>query len=316
MKHRGTLAVLAALACAVLAAVIATSGVAGPRVSGFTTTELLSKSLAGAAVVLASYGGYTLLTSVALSRTMDKRRRHKVRSVLQLVFIVLATVGVLGVLTQRWVPALVSLGVVGFAATFALQQPLLSLFGWVYIMAKQPYEVGDRIAIEGNKGDVVDVDFLVTTLWEINGDLVSSNQPSGRHVTVPNSAVLSANVVNFSRDEFPYVWNEITFQAAYETDLAFTKELLRETAAEYLGDEMAAAVERYREQLEETPVELEVDERPSVNVKQEESWVELRLRYLTRPRRGQQVKNELYTRVLERANEHPEQVKFPVSRNR
>ncbi|MFC7166487.1 mechanosensitive ion channel family protein [Halospeciosus flavus] len=313
---RGYLSILVALVCAVLAAVSASATLPGPIVYGFTPSELTSKALAGVAVVLAAYGTYVLVTGLALSRTMDKRRRHKVQSVLQLVFVVLATVGVLGVFTQQWVPALVSLGVVGFAATFALQQPLLSLFGWVYIMTKQPYEVGDRIAIEGNKGDVVDVDFLVTTLWEINGELVSSNQPSGRHVTVPNSAVLSANVVNFSRDEFPYVWNEISFQVAYETDLEFTKELFRETAAEYLGDEMAAAVERYREQLEETPVELEVNERPSVNVKQEESWVELRLRYLTRPRRGQQVKNELYARVLDRANEHPEQVKFPVSRNR
>jgi len=38
---------------------------------------------------------------------------------------------------------------------------------------------------------VIDVDFLVTTLWEINGDLVSSNQPSGRIVTLPDGVVLS-----------------------------------------------------------------------------------------------------------------------------
>jgi hypothetical protein len=57
---------------------------------------------------------------------------------------------------------------------FALQQPLFSLLGWVYIVSKRPYQVGDRVAIEDSKGDVVEVDFLVTTLWEINGDLVSS----------------------------------------------------------------------------------------------------------------------------------------------
>jgi small-conductance mechanosensitive channel len=94
---------------------------------------------------------------------------------------------------------LFSLGVVGFAVTFALQQPLFSLIGWIYIMVKRPYQVGDRVAIEESKGEF-EVDFLVTTLWEIQGDLVSSNQPSGRIITLPISVVLSAHVKNYTRE--------------------------------------------------------------------------------------------------------------------
>lgn len=68
--------------------------------------------------------------------------------------------------------------------------------------------------------------------------------------------------------------------------------------------------------LAETPVELEVHDRPTVNVTQGESWVELRVRYLTHPRRGQRVKNRLYERILERFNDAPDRVAFPVSRSR
>jgi hypothetical protein len=75
-------------------------------------------------------------------------------------------------------------------------------------------------------------------------------------------------------------------------------------------------VEQYREVLSETPVELEVRERPSVNVVQEESWVELRLRYLVHPKKSQSVRNQLYERILERCNDAPDRVAFPVSRNR
>jgi small-conductance mechanosensitive channel len=178
------------------------------------------------------------------------------------------------------------------------------------------YQVGDRVAIEGSKGDVVEVDFLVTTLWEINGDLVSSHQPSGRIVTLPNSVVLSSHVHNYSWEGFPYVWNELTVQVAYETDLAFARELMVEVADDYLGDEMADHVAEYRRQLDQTPVELEVGERPTVNVVQTESWVELKLRYLVSPREGTRVRNELYTRILERMNDAPDRVAFPVSRNR
>jgi hypothetical protein len=85
----------------------------------------------------------------------------------------------------------------------------------------------------------------------------------------------------------------VSVQVAYETDLDFAREVMIGEATDLLGDEMADGIAAYREALAETPVELEVHDRPTVNVTQGESWVELRLRYLTHPRRGQRVKNRL-----------------------
>ena len=42
-----------------------------------------------------------------------------------------------------------------------------------------------------------------------------------------------------------------------------------------------------------------------------ESWVELRLRYLVRPKRGQRTKNELHREILEEFNENSDRVAFP-----
>ena len=108
------------------------------------------------------------------------------------------------------------------------------------------------------------------------------------------------------------MWNEV----AYETDLDFAREVMAEEATDLLGDETAAGIAAYREALAEAPAELEVYDKPTVNATQGESWVELRVRYLTRPRRGRRLKNRLYERILARFNEHPGGVAFPVSRNR
>lgn len=286
------------------------------EINGVAIDVVVAKGLLAAAVVLGLNGLYLLVTQALMHRSTSKRRAHDVRNVLRLVFGTVAIFGVLGVVTEQWVGVLFSLGIVGFAVTFALQQPLLSLLGWVYIMVKRPYAVGDRVKIEDTKGDVIAVDFLVTTIWEINGDLVSSNQPSGRVVTVPNSVVLSSQVVNFGGEGFPFVWNEVSFQVSYETDLEFARQLVATEADDFLGDEMAANIARYRERLAETAVELEVQDRPTVNIAQGESWVELRLRYLVHPRRGQRTKNELYRRVLSQFNDHPDRVSFPLGRNR
>jgi small-conductance mechanosensitive channel len=306
------LAVLALLAGSALTARQPDIG----TVDGVALWLVAAKTLYSVGVTLGAYGLYALLLSFIARQTPDKRRRHDLRNVLRLLFLASVLVAVLGIITDQWVGVLFSLGVVGFAVTFALQQPLFSLIGWVYIMVKRPYQVGDRVAIEQSKGDVVSVDFLVTTLWEINGELVTSNQPSGRIVTLPNSVVLSSHVRNYSWEGFPYVWNELPVQVAYETDLEFARELMIQEADAFLGDEMADNIAEYRRRLAETPVELEVQDRPTVNVAQKESWVELRLRYLVHPRRGQRVRNALYEHILDRLNEHPERVKFPVSRNR
>ncbi len=312
---------LGALGIGIVAAVVGTIALSTdaltdwPQVAEYPAPIVVGRVLLIVGVVGVLYGLYVLSVRV-LMRSANKRRAYNTRNLLRLAFGLVGTVATLAVLTENWLGLLFSLGVIGFAITFALQQPLLSLIAWVYISVKQPYGVGDRVRIDDSKGDVIGVDFLVTTLWEINGDLVTTNQPSGRVVTVPNSVVLSSNVVNFGGGGSPYVWNEVGIQVAYETDLDFARSVMTEEATDLVGEEMAAGIKAYREALAETPVELEVNDQPTVNVTQGESWIELRVRYLTHPRRGQRVKNQLYERILDRFNENPDRVAFPVSRNR
>jgi small-conductance mechanosensitive channel len=310
-------AILVGVVAGVAGGLVTTTGALGgwPDLIGYPAPLVVGRALLVVAVFGVLYGSYLLAVRL-LMRSANKRRAYNTRNVLRLAFGFVGTVATLAVLTENWLGLLFSLGVIGFAITFALQQPLLSLIAWVYITVKQPYGVGDRVRIDDAKGDVIGVDFLVTTLWEINGELVTTNQPSGRVVTVPNSVVLSSNVVNFGGGGSAYVWNEVAVQVAYETDLDFAREVMAEEATDLLGEEMAEGIAAYREALAETPVELEVYDKPTVNVTQGESWVELRVRYLTHPRRGQRVKNRLYERILARFNENPDRVAFPVSRNR
>ncbi|MDF9746417.1 mechanosensitive ion channel family protein [Natrinema salsiterrestre] len=312
----GIFSLIVSVVATVAANAVSTGDLTWLSTGGIEGGVIAQKTLLAVAVVAGTYGIYHLVRHLLVRRIASKRRAHDVRNVLRFGLGAVTIIGLLGVLTEQWVGVLFSLGIVGFAVTFALQQPLFSLMGWIYIMVKRPYQVGDRVRIGDAKGDVIEVDFLVTTLWEINGELVSSNQPSGRVVTLPNSTVLSSEVYNFSWEEFPYVWNEISIQLSYETDLAFARQELTDVADDYLGERMAQNIARYRELLAETPVELEVRDGPTVNVVQQESWVELRLRYLVHPRRGQRAKNDLYERILERFKKNPDRISFPVSRNR
>ncbi|QGX93524.1 hypothetical protein EI982_01305 [Haloplanus rallus] len=59
-----------------------------------------------------------------------------------------------------------------------------------------------------------------------------------------------------------------------------------------------------------------MNDRPTGNVVQRESWVELRPRYPVPSRRGTRTRYTLYRAIPERFDDHPGREKFPASRNR
>src|SRR5207248_13940 len=110
--------------------------------------------------------------------------------ILRLLTVVAVLLIALSVLFANWYTAAVSFGLLSLILGFALQTPTTSLLGWIYILVRAPYRVGDRIRIGNATGDVIDVSYLDTTLWEFGGEFLSTDHPSGRVIKFPNSGVL------------------------------------------------------------------------------------------------------------------------------
>jgi small-conductance mechanosensitive channel len=250
-----------------------------------------------------------------ISQIENRPARYNLTRVLNLLtFLAIIIIG-LSLLSANWYTALVSLGVLSLILGFALQTPITSLIGWVYLLIRQPYKVGDRIQIGDAKGDVIDVSYLDTTLWEFGGPYLSTQHPSGRIIKFPNSLVLNETVYNYSWPLFPYVWNEIKFQVAYNSDLEFITKTMQQVVEEDLGEQMMDLVKVYRELLLQTPVdELEIKERPVVHFRaSENTWLEAIVRYLVHPKESGRVKTRLTKKLLDKLNAEPERVLFPKS---
>jgi small-conductance mechanosensitive channel len=250
-----------------------------------------------------------------ISQIENRPARYNLTRVLNLLtFLAVVIIG-LSILTANWYTTLVSLGVLSLILGFALQTPITSLIGWVYLLIRQPYRVGDRIQIEDAKGDVIDVGYLDTTLWEFGGPYLSTQHPSGRIIKFPNSLVLSKIVYNYSWPLFPYIWNEIKFSVSYESDLEFIARIMEQVVEEDLGPQMVDRVQIYRELLKQTPVDqLEIRERPVVHFRaSENTWLEAIVRYLVHPKESGRVKTRLTQKLLEKLNAEPERVLFPKS---
>src|SRR5436189_2493601 len=234
----------------------------------------------------------------------------------------LATLGIffvaISILFANWYTAVVSFGLISLILGFALQTPITSFIGWIYILVRVPYRVGDRIKIGNATGDVIDVSYLDTTLWEFGGEYLSTDHPSGRVIKFPNEKVLDELVYNYSWPLFPYIWNEVKFQVGYNADLEFIASTMQKITEEELGREMMERVQTFRDLLARTPVdELEVHEHPRVIFRVgENTWLEAIVRYLVAPREAGRVNTRLIKKLLAALNAAPDKVTFPAGANR
>jgi small-conductance mechanosensitive channel len=195
-----------------------------------------------------------------------------------------------------------------------VQTPMKSFIAWIYILVRQPFRVGDRIQIGEATGDVIDVGYLDTTLWEFGGHYITGDHPSGRLIKFPNEKVLDEIAYNYSWPLFPYIWNEIKFQVAYNADLEFIASTMQKITEEELGKEMIDRVQTFRDLLARTPVdELEVRERPRVIFRvSDNTWLEAIVRYLVSPREAGRIKSRLIKKLLAALNTAPDRVMFPA----
>jgi small-conductance mechanosensitive channel len=129
-------------------------------------------------------------------------------------------------------------GLVGAGLALSLQQPLTSIAGWLIIVITKPYKIGDRISMDGIRGDVINIKMFFTYLVEFSGE--GKEQETGRMLCVPNSVVLQKTVTNYT-SESPYIWDEVTVSITYESDWKLAKKLVEHAAMKVVGENMAYA---------------------------------------------------------------------------
>lgn len=196
------------------------------------------------------------------------------------------------------------IGIVSLVLGFALQAPIMSFIGWLYIIFRHPYQVGDRIEVKGHRGDVVEISFLDTSIMECSGDYLGNDRRSGRIIKIPNSLVLSHEIINYSGDQVPFIWNETAIQVAYTSDLQFVEECLIETTLQ----DFAIVHPTYSKDKNFRPaVYYRVNNR---------AWLEAVISYPVTPADTTGRRNRILRAVLPLLNAHPNKVQFPEGTRR
>ena len=163
-----------------------------------------------------------------------------------------------------------AIGLLTAGITITLQELILSIAGSFYIFFVKVYKPGDRIEINGIKGDIIDIDSIYTTMMEI-GEWVSSDNYSGRIVKLSNAFVFKGPVYNYSQD-FPFVWDEFNLPIRYGSDIELAKSLVIKVAQERLSEYVNNSISDWKDIVEKYYIEdAQVD--PTLAITMTDNWI-------------------------------------------
>lgn len=263
------------------------------------------------ALCLVAFGGRRAKQALLVGLD-DVTARHKTRKMVSWGQ-ALATGLCLVLIWGRRVEGLgVFLGMIGAGLTLSVQESVLCLAGWLLILTRKPFDLGDRVEIGGHLGDVVDVRVFYTSLLEVGG-WCAGEQSTGRIVHLPNSLFFRGASINYSQG-FPFVWNEVTVVVTFESDWELAKEILLEWA-QVEADKIETEVKRHLSSGQEKIPILYRRLSPIVYTTIADHGVALSLRHLSpiRARRG--AIHSVSEHVLQRfAEEDGVELAYPTTR--
>jgi small conductance mechanosensitive channel len=146
-----------------------------------------------------------------------------------LIFVVIASIGALGIQTASLVAIL---GAAGLAIGLALQGSLGNFAAGVLMIIFRPYKLGDLVQVAETEGFVEEVDVFTTTL----------RLPDRTKIIIPNGQIMDAKIINYTDAENRRL--DLVVGISYGADIDQARAVLLEAVKQspFVIDEPAPAV--------------------------------------------------------------------------
>lgn len=198
------------------------------------------------------------------------------------------------------------IGLIAAGIAFALKEPIVNLFGWVYIVWRGPIKVGDRIEIDNSYGDVIEITPFHFHMFEIR-NWIDGDLYTGRIIAIPNGKVFNYSNSNYSSG-YKSIWNELKVRIRFESDWKKAKEILLEIAKENSNyQDTKATYDAYKTLGAHEIFNVEFE--PTVFTRIVENGVELRVRYFCSIYNRTASEAAISESILEKYNADPN-IKF------
>lgn len=255
---------------------------------------------------------YRIIHSTVINRIKNIDQRYQWHKGTDYLFFVFG-VFVIGRIWYEGMTAVATfLGLVSAGIAIALKDPIVNFVGWLFIVWRKPFSVGDRIQIGEHAGDIVDQRIFVFSMMEI-GNWVDADQATGRVLYLPNGWVFTQAVANYTHGP-RVIWNEIPVTVTFESDWKQAKQILQTLADNYHVRENADVEAEFQSATKHYL--LKYDKlTPIIYTSVRENGVQLTIRYLCNPRARRGSSEYFWEEILSAFSEnHHIHFAYPTQR--
>jgi MscS family membrane protein len=150
-----------------------------------------------------------------------------IRKSLRVTVVVLLLVQIAQILSDKPITSIIAgLGIGGLAFALAAQDTIKNVFGSFVLFVDKPFEMGDRIVVDGHDGPVEEVGLRSTKIRTLEGHLV----------TVPNGELANKIIQNIGKR--PYIRRIVDLTITYDTPsdkIDRALEIVKETLKDHEG---------------------------------------------------------------------------------
>ena len=238
----------------------------------------------------------------------DARRRRPFLMLRRLVVTVALVLVVIFNLVSQFGSVATYAGFVTAGLAVALQNVILAVVAYFFLIGRYGVRVGDRVTIAGVTGRVVDVSLFRIYLMELSGSDLHS---TGRMVVLSNAVFFQPTAFFKQIPGAEYLWHSVTLTIVATADVEKAYGRL-EAAAKKVYESYSAAIQRQHD-LAQRFIEFETAAPgPEVRVRLTDNGLECMVRYPVVPEKSARIDQEMLE-ALRRALEGDEQFKLIAS---
>lgn len=275
-------------------------------------TQFLPKLIVSAGIIMLLALLRWIVLRAVNNYIHDVKLRYNWRKWSTHIGFMLSAILVISVWFKEFSSILTFLGLLSAGIAIALREPVVNFFGWLFLLWRKPFSVGDRIKIGEDTGDVIDIRIFQFSLMEI-GAWVGSDQYTGRIVDVPNGKVFSQQQYNFSK-QFPLIWNELSFRVTFESSIENTKSIIEKAINQPELQIQQEDIDKLKETVENFVVYNPVT-KPSIFYKVVENGIQFTFRYLCKFYLRRLTEQLIWDKIIEAVqNENTVKFAYPTQR--
>jgi small-conductance mechanosensitive channel len=194
-------------------------------------------------------------------------------------------------------------GLITAGVAVALQNVILSVAGYFFLIGRFGIRVGDRVQVAGVTGEVVDVGLVRLHLMELAG---GGESPTGRVVAFSNSIVFQPTAGLFKQiPGTSFVWHEVTVTLAPQSDYHAVEQRLM-SVVEAVFKDYQDEMEKQRAHLERVSSSGSVNSlKPTTRLRFTGTGLDVAIKFPVSLQNATEIDDRVTRELLEAINREP-----------